>query len=81
MGEGVKNMVQKISDYTRFGQVLLAVGTFLMIGLLLPNGEKDTAQLAMMIGAIFSFLGGSFYFFYRVKEMRNQLEENEYDQL
>lgn len=81
MGEGVKDMVQKISDYTRFAQVLLAVGAFLTIGLLLPNGEKDAAQLAIMIGTIFSFLGGSFYFFYRVKEMRDQLEESEHDQL
>lgn len=74
-------MEQKIADYTRFGQVLLAIGAFLMIGLILPNGEKDATQFAVMIGAIFSFLGGSFYFFYRVKEMRNQLEESEHDRV
>ncbi|CAM4137730.1 YrhC family protein [Bacillus manliponensis] len=74
-------MEQKIADYTRFGQVLLAIGAFLMIGLILPNGEKDATHFAVMIGAIFSFLGGSFYFFYRVKEMRNQLEESEHDRV
>lgn len=74
-------MEQKIADYTRFGQVLLAIGAFFMIGLILPNGEKDAMQFAIMIGAIFSFLGSSFYFFYRVKEIRDQLEESEHDRL
>ncbi|MDM5190075.1 YrhC family protein [Bacillus sp. DX4.1] len=75
----MKEIQQKIADYIRFGQVLLAVGAFLMIGLLLPNGERETMQLFAMMGVIGAFLGGSFYFFKRAKEVRDQLEESEYE--
>ncbi|MFJ8527991.1 YrhC family protein [Bacillus sp. NPDC094106] len=75
----MKELQQKIADYIRFGQVLLAVGTFLMIGLLLPNEGRETMQFLAMMGVIVLFLGISFFFFKRAKELRNRLEESEYE--
>ncbi|MDM5156563.1 YrhC family protein [Bacillus sp. DX1.1] len=75
----MKELQQKIADYIRFGQVLLALGSFLMIGLLIPNEGRETPQLFAMMSAIVLFLGVSFFFFKRVKVLRDQLEENEYE--
>ncbi|MGQ0453082.1 YrhC family protein [Bacillus sp. SS-TM] len=48
-----------------------------MVGLLIPNGAKETIQFFVMMGSIVIFLSLSFFFFQRVKVMRDQLEENE----
>ncbi|MED1112569.1 YrhC family protein [Bacillus paramycoides] len=76
----MKELQQKIADYIRFGQVLLAVSTFLMAGLLIPNGAKETLQTFVMMGSIILFLSFSFLFFKRAKAMRDQLEESEYEE-
>ncbi|MFD6505951.1 MULTISPECIES: YrhC family protein [Bacillus] len=76
----MKELQEKIADYTRFGQVLLAVSTFLMVGLLIPNGAKETVQTFVMMGSVIVFLCFSFFFFKRVKAMRDQLEESEYEE-
>ncbi|MED1409676.1 MULTISPECIES: YrhC family protein [Bacillus] len=76
----MKELQQKIADYIRFGQVLLAVSTFLMVGLLIPNGAKETLQTFVMMGSIILFLSLSFLFFKRAKAMRDQLEESEYEE-
>ena len=72
----MKELKGKIEDYTRFGQMLLAVSTLLMVGLLIPSGAKETIN--------FCYDGEHRYifklivlFFQRVKVMRDQLEENE----
>ncbi|MCP1125271.1 YrhC family protein [Bacillus sp. 3103sda1] len=77
----MKELQQKIADYIRFGQVMLALSAFLMLGLLLPNGQKETVQMFAMMGVIVAFLGGSFYFFRRAKVLRDKLEENENEQV
>jgi hypothetical protein len=77
----MKELQQKIADYIRFGQVMLALSAFLMLGLLLPNGQKEMVQMFAMMGAITAFLGGSFYFFYRARKLRDKLEENEHEQM
>ncbi|MCC2426010.1 YrhC family protein, partial [Bacillus paranthracis] len=48
----MKELQEKIEDYTRFGQILLAVSTLLMVGLLIPNGAKETIQFFVMMGSI-----------------------------
>ncbi|MGH1325059.1 YrhC family protein [Bacillus pretiosus] len=75
----MKELQGKIEDYTRFGQILLAVSTLLMVGLLIPNGAKEAIQSFVMIGSTVIFLSLSFFFFQRVKMMREQLEGNECD--
>ncbi|MFX3624493.1 MAG: YrhC family protein [Ectobacillus sp.] len=76
----MKQMRQKMADYTRFGQVLLAISTILMIGLILPNGGKEMTQIYTMMGTIVAFLGGAFFFFFRVKKIREQIEELEHEE-
>ncbi|WP_028402870.1 YrhC family protein [Ectobacillus panaciterrae] len=76
----MKHMQHKIADYIRFGQVLLALSTILMLGLLIPNGEKEMMQLYVMIGAIVAFLGGSFFFFFRAKKIREKMDDLEQEQ-
>ncbi|WP_416827378.1 YrhC family protein [Ectobacillus polymachus] len=76
----MKDLQTKIADYNRFGQVLLALSTILMLGLLVPNGEKVWSQFIAMITAVGGFLGLSFFFFFRAKQVReriDELEENE----
>lgn len=75
----MKELQGKIEDYTRFGQILLAVSTLLMVGLLIPNGAKEAIQSFVMMGSTVIFLSLSFFFFQRVKMMREQLEGNECD--
>ncbi|MBJ8102379.1 MULTISPECIES: YrhC family protein [Bacillus cereus group] len=76
----MKELQEKIADYTRFAQVLLAISTFLMIGLLIPSGIKSMVQSFAMMGSIIVFLVLAFFFFKRVRTMRDQLEENEYEE-
>ncbi|UOY94094.1 YrhC family protein [Ectobacillus sp. JY-23] len=73
----MKQLRQKIDDYTRFAQVLLALSTILLAGLLIPNGDKEALQLYVMMGAIILFLSGAFGLFYQVKKLREQLDEVE----
>ncbi|CAH2462004.1 MULTISPECIES: YrhC family protein [Bacillus] len=76
----MKELQGKIADYTRFGQVLLSISTFLMIGLLIPSGVKDMVQSFVMMGSIVVFLVLAFFFFKCVRTMRDQLEESEYEE-
>lgn len=76
----MKELQEKIADYTRFAQVLLAISTFLMIGLLIPSGIKSMVQSFVMMGSIIVFLVLAFFFFKRVRTMLNQLEESEYEE-
>lgn len=52
----MKELQEKIADYTWFAQVLLAISTFLMIGLLIPSGIKSMVQSFVMMGSIIVFL-------------------------
>ncbi len=55
----MKELQEKIEDYTRFGQILLAVSTLLMVGLLIPTGAKETIQFFCYDGKhcyIFKFI-------------------------
>lgn len=76
----MKAIQHKAADYIRFGQVLLALSTILMMGLLVPNGEKEAMQLYVMMGTIVSFLGTAFFFFYRAKKLREKLADIEQEQ-
>lgn len=43
----MKELKGKIEDYTRFGQMLLAVSTLLMVGLLIPSGAKRQSNFLL----------------------------------
>ena len=72
----MKELKGKIEDYTRFGQILLAVS--IVNGWLVDSEwSKRDNPIFVMMGSIVIFLSLSFFFFQRVKVMRDQLEENE----
>ncbi|TYR82333.1 hypothetical protein FZC66_01670 [Priestia megaterium] len=72
-----KKIQREIEDYRRFIYVLLAVSTFLYIGVLIGNGEKANAQLLVMSGTSILFIAMAFYFAYQTKKLKQQIQEEE----
>ncbi|MEH7563674.1 YrhC family protein, partial [Priestia megaterium] len=58
----------KIEDYSRFIYVLLAVSTFLYIGVMIGQGEKSDMQLGIMEAIVILFAALAFYFSYQTKK-------------
>lgn len=73
----MKDIQTKISDYTRYIYILLAVSTFLYLGAVIGNGEKTASQMLAMSGTTIALLGLSFYFAYKTKKLRRQLQQEE----
>ncbi|HWO95366.1 MAG TPA: YrhC family protein [Bacillus sp. (in: firmicutes)] len=73
----MKEIQTKISDYTRYIYILLAVSTFLYLGTIIGNGEKNPSQMLVMSGATTALLGLSFYFAYKTKKLRQKLQQEE----
>ncbi|MFC3883010.1 YrhC family protein [Bacillus songklensis] len=73
----IRELQTKISDYTRFIYILLAVSTFLYLGTVIGNGEKDPLQMDVMMGTTAVLLGGAFYFAYKIKKMNKEMEKEE----
>ncbi|KOO43837.1 YrhC family protein [Priestia koreensis] len=69
----VKNVKAKIEDYTRFIYILLAVSTFLYIGVLIGMGDKSPVKIDTMMGVLVLFLGAAFYFAWRTKKLKKSL--------
>lgn len=75
--KSMKEIQTKISDYTRYIYILLAVSTFLYLGTVIGNGEKTSFQMLIMSGTTIALLGLSFYFAYKAKKLRKQLKQEE----
>lgn len=75
MNKDLKSLQDKITDFTRFGMVLLAVSVFLFIGMLIPNEGKSIVQTYAMIGSELLLLGAAFYFFQKSVKLKNKLIE------
>ncbi|MDQ0244539.1 Ca2+/Na+ antiporter [Bacillus fengqiuensis] len=73
----VKEIQTKISDYTRYIYILLAVSTFLYLGTVIGDGEKTLSQMLVMSGTTIALLGFSFYFAYKTKKLHRQLQQEE----
>lgn len=73
----MKDIQTKISDYTRYIYILLAISTFLYLGTIIGNGEKTSSQMLVMSGTTIALLGLSFYFAYETKKLRRQLQQEE----
>ncbi|KAA0549317.1 hypothetical protein FZW96_05245 [Bacillus sp. BGMRC 2118] len=74
-----KSLQDKMTDFTRFGMVLLAVSVFLFIGILIPNEGKSMIQTYVMIGTNFLILVAAFYFFQQSVKLKNKLLEMQED--
>jgi predicted neutral ceramidase superfamily lipid hydrolase len=72
-----RNIQMKISDYTRYLYILLAVSTFLYLGTIIGNGEKALVQMIVMSGATVTLLALSFYFASKIKKLRQELDREE----
>jgi hypothetical protein len=73
----VREIQAKISDYTRFIYILLAVSTFLYLGTVIGNGEKAALQMDVMMGTTVVLLSMAFYFACKIKKLRKVLQEEE----
>jgi hypothetical protein len=69
----IKDLQGKMTDYTRFGMVLLAVSVFMFIGILIPNEGKSMVQTYVMMGADTVLLAAAFYFFKKGIKYKNEL--------
>ncbi|WP_335416325.1 YrhC family protein [Bacillus sp. JJ1566] len=58
----LKNMRNKITDFTNYGYILLALSVFLYIGIIIPE-ERSPFQIYIMMGSTLIFLCLSFTFF------------------
>jgi undecaprenyl pyrophosphate phosphatase UppP len=75
MNPNIKEIQDKVADYSRFGMVLLAVSVFMFIGVLIPNEGKEMLQLYSMMAATTVFLGAALYFFQKVNGYKKKLNE------
>jgi len=75
MNKTVKDLMGKIADFKRFAIVLLAVGVFFYLGVIIPAPDKTETNIAAMMMMTAACLGGSIFFFTKVKKLKNILNE------
>ncbi|MFT4412724.1 YrhC family protein [Fredinandcohnia humi] len=76
MDKQVKNLRSKITDYTNFAYVLLAISAFLYIGVIIPE-ERSSFQLFALMGSTIIFLGVAFGLLMLVLKYKKQIDEIE----
>ncbi|MBM7660736.1 putative permease [Bacillus mesophilus] len=75
MNSNVKAIQDKVTDFNRFGMVLLAVSVFMFIGVLIPSEGKEMQQTSVMMIATILFLAASFFSFKKATSYKKQLNE------
>lgn len=70
-----KILLEKMNDFKRFAVVLLAVGSFLYLGVIIPSGEKMLTDLYIMMCSSMLFLAGSIYFFSLSNQIKSKLDD------
>ena len=74
----VKELQEKMTDYTQFAFILLTVSVFLYIGVLIPPSQgKEIFQVYLLMGTTVLFLSFSFYFFQKAIKCKRQLNDTE----
>lgn len=73
----VKKIYEKMVDYRQFATVLLAVGTFLYLGTIIPTTNIAISYIPFILLLSVAFLGGSIFFFYRAKQCKQKLLESD----
>lgn len=73
----VKKIYEKMIDYRQFAIVLLAVGTILYLGTIIPTTNIGISYIPIFLVLSAAFLGGAIFFFYRAKQCKRQLLESE----
>lgn len=75
VNSNVKAIQDKVTDFNRFGMVLLAVSVFMFIGVLIPSEGKEMQQTSVMMIATILFLAASFFSFKKATSYKKQLNE------
>lgn len=76
MKQTTKTLFEKMTDYKRFGTVLLAIGVFFYLGVILPT-EKNPVDINKMMIASISFIAVSVFFYVQSKRIHLQLMDLE----
>jgi hypothetical protein len=72
-----KTLQKKIIDYKRFGFTLIALSTFLYLGVIIPAEGKTLVKTYMLMGGTVVMLGTSFLFFLKAIKHKKQLHSME----
>ncbi|MFD2679902.1 YrhC family protein [Bacillus seohaeanensis] len=72
-----KTLQKKIIDYKRFGFTLIALSTFLYLGVIIPAEGKTLVKIYMLMGGTVVMLGTSFLFFLKAIKYKKQLHSME----
>ncbi|MFS0861652.1 YrhC family protein [Fredinandcohnia sp. 179-A 10B2 NHS] len=70
----VKTLRSKIADYTNFAYILLAISTFLYIGVIIPE-ERAPFQIYALMGFTLVLLSVAFVFFKAALKYKKQMNE------
>ena len=73
----MKTLKEKMTDYTRYSMILLAVSVFLYIGVAFQHGGKEPYQIFSMMGVTVIFLALSFTFIFKARKLKKQLQEQD----
>jgi hypothetical protein len=77
MKNQAKALFDKMTDFKRFAITLLAVGSFLYLGLIIPSAVKSDRSLNIIILSSLVFLTLSVFFFIQSSICRERLLEME----
>jgi hypothetical protein len=70
-----KNIKSKISDYSTYGNILLALSVFFFLSVIIPGSEKSKLQLAVMMGTTISFLAMTFIFYRKAFQLKKETSD------
>ncbi|TLS39312.1 YrhC family protein [Pseudalkalibacillus caeni] len=81
-GDSVNNkknkiLKDKITDYTRFGFILLSLSAFLYIGSLLPVEDASNAKSLILIGTSLVAVGFAGLFYVKAVSIKKKLHQDE----
>jgi len=72
----IKERQAKVTDYTRFAFILVALSAYLYIGVLIPGEGVTNVQIYGLMGATAVFLGIAFIFFRKVILLKKEINKN-----
>ncbi len=72
-----KTLQNKIIDYKRFGFTLIALSTFLYLGVIIPAEGKTLVKIYMLMGGTVVMLSTSFLLFLKAIKYKKQLHSME----
>lgn len=72
-----KHLQNKMEDYRRFALTLLSLSCFLYVGLLIPDSEKTTVSITVLLVMVAIALLSAFFFLAKSVTYHRQLFEND----